>query len=95
MDGAKGTFARSSVLDFTGPVTRPESFKANQVAGVARNGYVYRVPEVVTNSAGKPSTVREAVFMPLRGMGVTVGAFPSASPAQPEVTAYQYYVARP
>ncbi len=94
MDGAKGTFARSSVLNFTGPVTRPESFTANQVAGVARNGYLYRVPEVVTNSAGKASTVREAVFMPLRGMG-TVGAFPSASPAQPEVTAYQYYVARP
>lgn len=95
VDGAKGTFARSSVINFTGPVTRPESFTVNQVAGGARNGYIYRVPEIVTTSAGKSSTVREAVFMPLRGMGVTVGAFPAASPAQADVTSYQYYVAKP
>lgn len=95
VDSANGALTRSGVINFTGPVTRPESFTINKVAGATRNGYIYRVPEVATSSAGKSSTVREAVFLPLRGMGITVGAFPAASPSQPEVTSYQYYVAKP
>jgi hypothetical protein len=94
-DSANGASTRSNVRNFTGPVTRPESFTVNKVAGTARSGYSNRVAQTVTNSAGASSTVREAVFMPLRGMGVTLGAFPAPSATQPAATSFQYSVAKP
>jgi len=97
VDTANNTFVRNSVTNFTAnpPITRPETFTVNQVAGSARNGYNYRKPEAVVNSNGANVNVLEFIQLPLRGMGMTVIGFPAPAGGPAAQTNLQFSVAKP
>jgi len=70
VDTTANSFLRDAVINFTTGVTRPERFGVNQ----PRDGYSRRTGEVVTDSAGQPSTVSGFVSMGLRGTGISAVA---------------------
>lgn len=81
VDVGNDFFKRDQVTNFaTNPVTtRPETIYANAVAGTARQGYRWRKPETVTNSAGATVNVPEFIQLPLLGAGLTVTLSPNAN----------------
>jgi hypothetical protein len=81
VDAANDFFKRDQITNFAPLTTRPETIYANAVAGTARQGYRWRKPETVTNSAGATVNVPEFINLPLRGTGLTVSVLPNASVA--------------
>jgi hypothetical protein len=81
VDVGQDLFTRNNVTNFSSnPVTtRPETIYANAVAGTSRQGYRWRKPETVVNSAGITVNVSEAIQLPLRGTGMTVTLLPNAN----------------
>jgi hypothetical protein len=80
-DVANDFFTRNNVTNFaTNPVTtRPETIYANAVAGTARQGYRWRKPESVVNSATTTVNVPETIQLPLLGTGLTVSGILNAN----------------
>jgi len=69
VDTGTNSVRRDNVLNFTSMLTRPETVILNTVGTTAREGFDYRKPETVLNSAGASSNVVEFIRLPFRGMG--------------------------
>lgn len=72
-DAATGIFTRDSIINFTTGVTQPERIELNKFL----EGFIHRIPEAVTDSAGVMRNVGEWVALPLPDMGFTPVAISS------------------
>ena len=67
VDAASGIYTRDAVVDFATGVTQPERIALDRFLP----GFIHRIPETVTDSAGALRNVGEWVGLPLPGMGFT------------------------
>ncbi len=81
VDAVNKLTTRNAIVNFTGPVTRPETLYINAVAGNTRPGYGWRRPDVgVSTRDGAIVNVSEFVTLSLRGTGMTAVVLPGTTP---------------
>jgi hypothetical protein len=66
------SWRRDAVIDFTAGITRPETVQIN----LPLEGFIHRVAETVTTSAGGTSNVVEWIGLGLRGIGIAPVGLP-------------------
>jgi len=72
-DVASGIYIRDAIINFNTGVTQPERIELNKFL----EGFLHRIPEAVTDSAGATRNVGEWVVLALPGMGFSPVAFPA------------------